>query len=109
MAVAILRLPKGLDYSHLNIEVSASFALNGNLTTHSSTSNLGQSSEHATGDLKAADASQLMHADSNLNLAGMISSNSTITVPQPRMLTSILIPKKKKLPFLSECVSELFM
>lgn len=93
MAVAILRLPKGLDYSHLNIEVSAAFASNGNLTTHSSTSNLGQSSEHATGDLKAADASQLMHADSNLNLAGMISSNSTITVPQPRMLTSILIKK----------------
>lgn len=85
MAVAILRLPKGQDYSHLNLEVvNPAFSTNGLLTRNDSAiSNLGQSPEHITGDLKA---SQLMHADSNLNLAGMISSHSTITAPpQPRM------------------------
>lgn len=88
MAVAILRMPAGLDYSHLNIEVhNAAFSmLDESLTRSSSSSNFGlsTSSAQATGDLKAA--SQLMHADSNLNLAGMTSTHSTITTsPQPRM------------------------
>lgn len=89
MALAILRLPDGLDYSHLNMEVhNAAFNLNDEcMTRNSSSSNLGlsASSEHSTGELKAA--SQLMHADSNLNLAGMSSVQSTIhTNPQPSTL-----------------------
>lgn len=85
MALAILRLPEGLDFSHLNMELTnAAFSMNDEcITRNSSSSNLGLSAflEHNTGELKAA--SQLMHADSNLNLAGM----STIhTSPQPSTL-----------------------
>lgn len=95
MAVAILRMPDGLDYSHLNIEVhNAAFSmLDESMTRNSSSSNFGlsTSSAQATGDLKAA--SQLMHADSNLNLAGMTSTHSTITTsPQLRMFISTYYP-----------------
>lgn len=97
MAVGILRLPKGLDYSHLNIEVinQQTYASNGTLTRNSSISNLG--GELATNELKAA--SQLMHADSNLNLAGINSTNSTITglPPSPRMFK-----------FLPLCITKFF-
>lgn len=100
MSLAILRLPGGLDCSHLNMELhNAAFTMNDEcMTRNSSSSNLGlsASSEHSTGELKAA--SQLMHADSNLNLAGMSSVQSTIhTNPQPSMflphLTKIALTK----------------
>lgn len=38
---------------------------------------------------------QLMHVDSNLNLAGMVSAQSTITEPQPRELLLVKMSKNR--------------
>lgn len=77
MALAILRMPKGMDYSYLSLEVD-------NDSMDSPTLNQSNSSLPATGDLTISGNRNLMHADSNLNLAGMASSQTTITTPQPR-------------------------
>lgn len=80
MALAILRMPKGMDYSYLNLEIDNDLTINGldspTIASHSSLA--------ATGDLTLSGNRNLMHADSNLNLAGMASSQTTLTTPQPR-------------------------
>lgn len=81
MALAILRMPKGLDYSYLNLEVNNDLTYNGLDTPIIDQSN---SSLPATGDLILSGNPNLMHADSNLNLAGMNSAQNTLTTPQPR-------------------------
>lgn len=81
VALAILRMPKGMDYSYLNLEVNNDLTFNG---LDSPTINQSHSSLPATGDLILSGNRNLMHADSNLNLAGMASSQTTITTPQPR-------------------------
>lgn len=80
MALAILRMPKGMDYSYLNLEVNHDNGFDSPTINQSNTSLAG------TGDLILTSNRHLMHADSNLNLAGMASSQSTITTPQPRKI-----------------------
>lgn len=81
MALAILRMPKGMDYSYLNLEVNNDLTFSG---LDSPTINQSQASLPATGDLLVNSNRILMHADSNLNLSGMASSQTTLTTPQPR-------------------------
>lgn len=81
MALAILRMPKGMDYSYLNLEVNNDLTLNG---LDSPSINQSRTSLPATGEIIVNSNRALMHADSNLNLAGMGSSQTTITTPQPR-------------------------
>lgn len=81
MALAILRMPNGMDYSYLNLEVNNDLTFSG---LDSPTMNQSHSSLAATGELILSGNRNLMHADSNLNLAGMASSQTTITTPQQR-------------------------
>ncbi|KAG4075171.1 hypothetical protein HA402_006188 [Bradysia odoriphaga] len=85
MGLAILRMPKGMDYSYLNLEVNNDLTFSG---LDSPTITQSHSSLPATGDLILSGNRNLMHADSNLNLAGMASSQTTITTPQPPPLPS---------------------
>jgi len=77
MGVALLRLPNGLDFSELSSEV----VLPPNGMGHLHTAN----AQGFTNELMPAAnaASELLHIDSNLNLAGMDSPNSSFTMPQP--------------------------
>lgn len=80
LAVAILRMPKGLDYSHLNIEVNAFTPSGGGLTSSSSISNLTQldntSETNGKNKLtKTATEPTIMPADSYLNLTTLASPN----------------------------------
>ncbi|KAH8381896.1 hypothetical protein KR009_000837 [Drosophila setifemur] len=77
MGVALLRLPNGLDFSELSSEVT----LPANGMGHMHTAN----AQGFTNELMPAAnaASELLHIDSNLNLAGMDSPNSSYTIPQP--------------------------
>ncbi|EDW84229.1 uncharacterized protein Dwil_GK14023 [Drosophila willistoni] len=79
MGVALLRLSNGLDFSELSPEVT--IASGNNSLNHLNTPNaLGFTNEL----MPAANAaSELLHIDSNLNLASMDSPNSSYTVPQP--------------------------
>lgn len=82
MAVAILRLPKGLDYSHLSLEVSTFSQINGGLTSSSSVSNITQldtgnataSLKHKNGNTNGNDTT-IMPADSYLNLTTLAAAN----------------------------------
>lgn len=90
MAVAILRLPNGLDFSHLNLDISPVPQTNGLTTSNSSASNLGQLEQNISNNLRRdvlrplhTGASQIMHADSYLNITGLSNSSSIIHVPPP--------------------------
>ncbi|XP_055850067.1 bumetanide-sensitive sodium-(potassium)-chloride cotransporter isoform X2 [Episyrphus balteatus] len=88
MGVAILRVPDGLDFSELNHEIRTP-ALNGNAINHLQTqgvANMTIPHMQATSDI--------FHVDSNLNLPGMISATSTITVPQPAPMPNMSSAKK---------------
>lgn len=75
MAVAILSLPNGLDFS----EYSPQYKTTGLVHSHSVNFSIDQSMD----DLSVKPI-KLMHVDSNLNLEGLGSSNSnSITIPQP--------------------------
>lgn len=89
MAVAILRLPNGLDFSHLNLDIASTPQPNGITTSSSSASNLGQLEHNSGTNLRKGvfrplntGASNIMHADSYLNISGLSNSSSTINVPQ---------------------------
>lgn len=89
MAVAILRLPNGLDFSHLHLDIAPVPQTNGITTSSSSASNLGQLENNIGSSLRKevlrpinTGASHIMHADSYLNISGLSSSSSTINVPQ---------------------------
>lgn len=79
MGVALLRLPNGLDFSELSPEV----IIPPNSLSHMNTAN----AQGFTNELMPAAnaASELLHIDSNLNLASMDSPspNSSYTMPQP--------------------------
>lgn len=80
LAVAILRMPKGLDYSHLNIEVNAFTPSGGGLTSSSSISNLTQldntSETNGKNKLTKTDTEPtIMPADSYLNLTTLATPN----------------------------------
>ncbi|KAH8407263.1 hypothetical protein KR222_011792 [Zaprionus bogoriensis] len=79
MGVALLRLPNGLDFSELSPEVT----IPPNSLGHMNTAN----AQGFTNELMPAAnaASELLHIDSNLNLASMDSPspNASFTMPQP--------------------------
>jgi len=93
MAVAILRLPNGINFSYLNLDIQFSDTppvglsvnnSNAQLPTVMSSSNLSVY-DGMIGDINVK-SRKLMHADSNLNIEalGGNSNSNTITVPQPR-------------------------
>lgn len=85
MAVAILRLPNGLNFSHISTEMDPTVMPNGCLATpNSSVINLGQFDQGSSNNLRkeilqsatnggaGANAGiNIMHADSYLNIAGL--------------------------------------
>lgn len=80
LAVAILRMPKGLDYSHLNIGVSPYSHTLGGMTTSSSMSNITQmeiGNNDANGKRKPNEEHTIMPADSYLNLTTLNNANGT--------------------------------
>lgn len=83
LAVAILRLPNGTDFSHLNVEIPNT-PIHGGLTASNSSVNLGVMDVQMTGDLLTI-KNRIMHADSNLNLAALgTSTQNSLTIPMPR-------------------------
>ncbi|XP_037815432.1 bumetanide-sensitive sodium-(potassium)-chloride cotransporter [Lucilia sericata] len=92
MGVAILRLPDGLDFSELNPEISYSGS---NGLGHINTANAKGFTNLLVPQGNAA--SELLHVDSNLNLAAMDSANSSLTVPQPPPMPNMSSSKKYKL------------
>ncbi|TMW51827.1 hypothetical protein DOY81_003072 [Sarcophaga bullata] len=92
MGVALLRLPDGLDFSELNPEISYAGS---NGLGHINTAN----AKGFTNLLapQGNTASDLLHVDSNLNLAGLDSANSSYTVPQPPPMPNMSSAKKYKL------------
>ncbi|XP_058449562.1 bumetanide-sensitive sodium-(potassium)-chloride cotransporter [Malaya genurostris] len=80
MAISILRLPDGLDFSHLTAEIVST--PDGLPDSNGSNANLQAISTIVADGLKPP--LKLMHVDSNLNLDSMASSNNaTLTTPQP--------------------------
>lgn len=76
MAVAILSLPSGVDFSEYSPQYKSSGQPNG----HSPFVNFAMDQSIENLSLKPM---KFMHVDSNLNLEGLASSNSTsITIPQ---------------------------
>ncbi|GAB0086660.1 bumetanide-sensitive sodium-(potassium)-chloride cotransporter [Sergentomyia squamirostris] len=83
LSVAILRLPNGTDYSHLNVEIPHT-PVHGGLTASNSSVNLNTIYGNMTGELLAIRPNRFMHADSNLNLAALGTSNqNSLTIPMP--------------------------
>lgn len=81
MAVAILSLPTGLDFA----DYSPQYQTTGLVNSHAVSFSLDQSMD----DLSVKPL-KLMHIDSNLNLAGLGSSNSnSITIPQQGEIDSL--------------------
>lgn len=79
MAVAILSLPNGIDFS----DYKPQYKNTGILTKSSSAINFNVNNT-ADDFLKLPRPLKMMHVDSNLNLEGLSSSNSnSITIPQP--------------------------
>jgi hypothetical protein len=83
MAVAILSLPNGVDFS----EYCPQYKTNGMSHSHSINFSLGQSSD----DLLAVKPMKMMHVDSNLNLEGLGSSNSNSITINPQIGEKFLI------------------
>lgn len=92
MGVAILRMPTGLDFSELCAEISYGGS---NGLGHINTANAKGFTNILMPNANAT--SELLHVDSNLNLAGMDSANSSYTVPQPAPMPNMSSSKKYKL------------
>ncbi|XP_065355203.1 bumetanide-sensitive sodium-(potassium)-chloride cotransporter [Calliphora vicina] len=92
MGVVILRLPDGLDFSELNPEISYSGP---NGLGHINTANAMGFTNLLVPEGNTA--SDLLHVDSNLNLAAMDSVNSSLTVPEPPPMPNMSSSKKYKL------------
>uniref|UniRef100_A0A7G3ATH7 Putative solute carrier family 12 n=1 Tax=Lutzomyia longipalpis TaxID=7200 RepID=A0A7G3ATH7_LUTLO len=83
LAVAILRLPNGTDFSHLNVDIPHT-PVHGGLTANNSTANFNTIDGNTTGDLLALRPNRFMHADSNLNLSALgTSTHNSLTIPMP--------------------------
>ncbi|XP_073839221.1 sodium potassium chloride cotransporter isoform X2 [Musca autumnalis] len=89
MGVAILRLPGGINFSELNSEILYSEA---NGLGHLNTANAKGFTNLLMPPANAA--SELLHIDSNLNLAGMDSAQSSYTLPQPPPMPNMSSKKK---------------
>ncbi|XP_059611500.1 bumetanide-sensitive sodium-(potassium)-chloride cotransporter isoform X2 [Phlebotomus argentipes] len=82
LSVAILRLPNGTDFSHLNVDIPNT--PHGGLTANSSTANFNSLDGIVTGELLAIRPNRFMHADSNLNLSALgTSTQNSLTIPMP--------------------------
>ena len=94
MAVAIVRLPNGLDFSDLTPEYTSVHMDTNALTVNSSFSNF--NSLTISNDDLSLKPSKLMHCDSNLNLEGMMTHSNTnsYTLPQPRKHQNSLLLSK---------------
>lgn len=92
MGVAILRLPDGLDFSNLNPEISYSGS---NGLGHINTANAKDFTNILVPQGNAT--SDLLHVDSNLNLAALDSTNSSYTLPQPPPMPNMSSSKKYKI------------
>lgn len=79
MAVAILRLQNGLDYSDLNTQINQMGIDNPNFLLSNSTNSLNISGDPAN----MIKPKPLMHADSNLNI-DISSSHTSINIPVPQ-------------------------
>lgn len=93
LAAAILRLPKGLDFSHLNVEVESTTTPNGGISTpNSSVVNLGQldgsNLRRDVLNINGGAAPNIMHADSYLNIAGLNSSKERTRMGGPNKLNN---------------------
>lgn len=91
MAVAILRLPNGLNFSHISTDMDATSMPNGSLATpNSSVVNLGQFDQGSSNNLRkeilqsatnggagGSGGINIMHADSYLNIAGLSTTTTT--------------------------------
>lgn len=84
MAVQILRLPTGIDFSHLECEIADSTPDSGTMSVNNSEFDLRAVAAHPAAQKPRTP--KLMHVDSNLNIDAMVgsSSNISITVPQIR-------------------------
>lgn len=92
MAVAILRLPNGLNFSHVSPEMDPTSVLNGCLATpNSSVINLGQFDQGSSNNLRkeilqsatnggtsGSAGINIMHADSYLNIAGLSTTSNGV-------------------------------
>lgn len=93
MAVAILRLPNGLNFSHLTPDMDPMATANGGClaTPNSSVINLGQFDQGSSNNLRkeilqsaangvagGSAAINIMHADSYLNIAGLSSTTTNV-------------------------------
>lgn len=93
MSVAITRLPTGIDFSHVDVQLNPSALING-LHDIPNTIALNQiNSTVSTGEMSVFTQQKFMHCDSNLNL-NAISNGNTLTTPQLRKINLIL--KKNK-------------
>lgn len=80
MAVAILRLQNGLDYSDLNTQINQVNGIDNPMFQHSSSTNSLNVSSDPLGAIKPK---PLMHADSNLNI-NITGSHTSINIPVPQ-------------------------
>lgn len=94
--MAILRMPKGLDYSHLNLEVNTFAQLAGGMTSSSSVSNITQLDNGTPNPngreerrRKEGDTT-IMPADSYLNLTTLAAANGNDNGNRSRKWTGCL-------------------
>lgn len=88
MSVAITRLPTGIDFSHLEMQLQTAAFING-LNDIPNTIALNQNqSAVSTGEISVFTQQKFMHCDSNLNL-NAISNGNTLTTPQLRKTKSV--------------------
>lgn len=85
MAVAILRLPDGLDYSRImDDEENGGCYSSGDLTLVGSLVNSAQTTHH-NGILNSPSVSRMMHADSNLSISHLGVNDTTMSSSMPAL------------------------
>lgn len=90
MSVAITRLPTGMDFSYLEVQLNPSAIINGIHAIPNTIALNQHNSAVSTGDISVFTQQKFMHCDSNLNLNAMHSNGNTLTIPQLRKLNSII-------------------
>lgn len=95
MSLAILRLPNGLDFSHLTTEIVSEPS--GIPPSTNSSSNLQMISTIDVGGLRPP--RKLMHVDSNLNLDSVNGSSSTLSNPQPAPNQQVLQEQRNSIVY----------
>lgn len=86
MAVQILRLPTGIDFSHLECEIADNMLLpdSGTMSVNNSEIDLrGAVAAHPAAQMSRTP--KLMHVDSNLNIDAMVGSSNNMSIPVPQI------------------------